>query len=246
MLRQINNYLLIIFRLIAPPFLRILAKKIRLYVKKYHGQWEIDKKIEKYLNYDNGYYVELGAVDGIGLSNTLYFESRRRWSGLLIEPAPNNYLKCVENRGAKNVVLCAACTSFGYPEKFVEMIYSHYMSTPVGLESDIVDPDAHANSGIKELATPKERLFRFGAIAKTLNALLVEANAPKKIDFLSLDVEGAEIEVLKGVDHSEYRFKLMCIESRDKEKLTNYLSDLNYSYVEQISPLDHIFMANDF
>jgi FkbM family methyltransferase len=244
-LRCLNYLFVNFYRLLTPPLLLSCARYLRLRLKTYHGQWKIDKKIAEYLNYDNGYYVELGAVDGIGLSNTLHFELHRNWSGLLIEPAPNNYLKCLANRGKKNVVVCNACTSFEYKDKFVEMIYAHYMSTPVGLESDVIDPDAHAQSGSKLLASETERVYRFGAIAKPLNTLLLEANAPNKIDFLSLDVEGAEIDVLKGIDHERFRFKLMCIESRDKDKITEYLSQHGYHYAEQISPLDHIYLAND-
>lgn len=96
------------------PIVWWLAKKIYLNLKRYHGQWKMDKIIEGYLDYDGGYYVELDAVDGIGLSNTLYFELKRNWTGLLIESSPNNYLKCVENRSKRNAIVCAACTSFDY------------------------------------------------------------------------------------------------------------------------------------
>ena len=69
---------------------------------KYHAADEIDKKIEKYLDYRNGFYVELGAADGIGFSDTLYFELKKGWSGILIEPSPNNFLQCLVNRSAQN------------------------------------------------------------------------------------------------------------------------------------------------
>jgi hypothetical protein len=108
------------------------------------------------------------------------------------------------------------------------------------LESDVIDPHAHANSG-KQFLEGSERIFTFGAIAKTLNEILLESQAPKIIDFLSLDVEGAEIEVLKGIDHSQFRFKYMCIECRNLEKLKGYLHNLNYEMVEQLSDWDYLF-----
>ena len=74
-----------------------------------------------------------------------------------------------------------------------------------------------------------------------LNNILLKANAPKQIDFLSLDVEGAELEVPKGINHNEYRFKLICIESRSIEKITDYLSINNYYMIEKLSPLDYLF-----
>lgn len=231
---------------LIPPIVLNVLRSIRLKLKKYHGQWKIDQQIEKYVNFDGGYYVELGAVDGIGLSNTLYFERSRNWSGLLVEPVPHNFLKCLANRpAAKNKIFCNACVGFEYKEKFVEMIYSHYMSTAIGLDSDIEDPHAHAESGKNYLGTTDEKIFIFGASAIPLNDLLQGAQAPKVIDFLSLDVEGAELEVLKGIDHSTYQFKIMCVESRDPVRITNYLSTFGYEYLEQISPHDYLYILND-
>jgi len=233
--------LAIILKSITPPLIWSLLKKIRLRIKKYHGQWQIDKIIETYADYDGGYYVELGAVDGVGLSNTLYFELKRNWSGLLIEPSPNNYLKCLENRSSKNAIICAACTSFDYSQKFVEMVYSHYMTTPIGLDTDISNPVSHAQSGAQYLGNEKERIFTFGALARPLSEILHEVNAPNKIDFLSLDVEGAELDVLKGVDHDLFQFKVICVESRNIQRLRDYLEPLGYEYQRQISPHDFIF-----
>jgi hypothetical protein len=114
------------------------------------------------------------------------------------------------------------------------------MSTPMGLESDILEPLDHAESG-KEFLDNSENIFTFGAIAKTLNELLQKAKAPNKIDLLSLDVEGAEIEVLKGIDHKAYRFTYLCIECRDIIKLTSYLNLVGYELVEQLSEYDYLF-----
>jgi FkbM family methyltransferase len=212
--------------------------------QKYYGLNGLDQKIEKYLNYDNGYYVELGANDGRSQSNTLYFERYRNWHGVLVEPTPHNYLLCRANRSPRNSIYCNACTSFEYKEKFVEIVYSNLMSTPIGLESDFVDPSSNAQAGAKFLKKTDNN-FSFGAVAKPLNDLLVASSAPKEIDFLSLDVEGAEIEVLKGIDHKTFRFKHMCVESRDSGKLTAYLAKHGYQYTAQLSELDHFFSLSE-
>ena len=72
-------------------------------------------------------------------------------------------------------------------------------------------------------------------------SLLDESNSPNLIDFLSLDVEGAEIEVLKGINHKEYRFKLICIESRDIKKIKNFLEMNEYLFLEKLDGLDYLF-----
>lgn len=222
--------------------IKTLAK--RLLQGKYFSLNQLDRKLEKYVDYDNGYFVELGANDGVTQSNSLYFEKHRNWRGLLVEPAPQNFLKCRQSRSARNSIYCAACVSFGYDKEFVRIAYSNLMSAPVGLDSDIKDPHAHAKLGGQFLGDG-DATFEFGAVARTLNSLLLEVDAPKLIDFLSLDVEGAELEVLKGVDHQAYRFKYLLVECRDFGRLNGYLHKQGYRFVEKLSEQDYLFTGNE-
>jgi FkbM family methyltransferase len=228
---------------LLPPILFDIYKKIKNRKIVYYSLNDLDKKIERYLDFDNGFFVELGANDGITQSNTLHFEKFRNWRGILIEPTPHNYLLCRENRSAENYIRCCACTSFDYKEKFVEIAYSNLMSSPLGLESDVADPTENAKIG-KRFLKPTEDNFIFGALASPLNDILKSANAPILMDLLSLDVEGAEIEVLKGIDHKTYRFKYMCIECRNIDKLAGYLNQVGYSLVEPLSGQDYLFKNN--
>lgn len=233
-----------LIKLFMPPILYQSLNKLKPR-SRYYSLNDLDKKMEKYLNYDNGFFVELGANDGISQSNTLYFERRKNWGGVLIEPTPHNYILCRKNRSAGNKIYCCACTSFDYGEKFVEIAYSNLMSAPIGLESDITDPMEHARTG-KQFLNSSEDNFIFGALARPLNSLLIEADAPANIDFLSLDVEGAEIEVLKGIDHNRFRFKYMCIENRNKANLVTYLNTVGYDFIEQLSEQDYLFKDRNF
>lgn len=215
----------------------------RLIRGKYFSLNQLDRKLEKYVNYNNGYFVELGANDGVTQSNSLYFEKYRGWHGLLVEPAPQNYLKCRKNRSTKSHIYCAACVSFEYTKEFVRIAYSNLMSTPVSLESDISDPMAHAHLGNQFLGSG-EAVFEFGAVARSLSSLLLDAGAPRLIDFLSLDVEGAELEVLKGIDHKAFRFKYMLVECRDFLRLNAYLQENGYNFIEKLSEQDYLFADN--
>lgn len=210
--------------------------------KRYFGLNNLDEKLEKYLNFDNGYFVELGANNGVNQSNTLYYEKYKGWKGVLVEPTLHNYLMCRQNRSSKNKFFCNACTSFAYKNKFVEIIYSNLMSIPVGLESDIPDPVSHAKEG-KQFLQGFEENISFGALATTLNQILVEASAPALIDFLSLDVEGAEIEVLKGLNHTQFKFKYICVENRSFDTLNEYMTNIGYVFVEKLSHWDYLFSA---
>jgi len=211
--------------------------------QQYFGLDGLDQKLEKWLNYDNGFFVELGANNGVDQSNTLHFERFRHWRGVLVEPTPHNFLSCRKHRSPATAIFCNACVSFDYPDKFVEIAYSNLMSAPVGVESDIGDPLAHAESG-KQFPRPTDQNFSFGAVAIPLNDLLKKANAPGNIDLLSLDVEGGELEVLKGIDHRAYRFKYICVENRDFQKLADYLASIDYKFVEQLTVHDYLFAGN--
>ena len=71
--------------------------------------------------------------------------------------------------------------------------------------------------------------------SSNLNFLLNKINAPKLIDFFSLDVEGDEFLVLKGVNFEKYTFKYILIECNKFKKLRKFLENKNYKYVRKMS-----------
>jgi FkbM family methyltransferase len=223
---------------------RFVSFKITEYFKGgYFGHNGIDKKLEKYLPNRSGFYVELGANDGVKQSNSLFFELKKGWQGILIEPIPQNYMACAKVRGSKNRVHCNACVSFDYKEKFVEIQYANLMSISRSLELDLTNVDQHIeDSGITK---KNAGTFTFGAVAKTLNLILQESNAPRFIDFLSLDVEGAELEVLKGINFNEFQFKYMVVECRQIGRLQKFLLQHGYVLVEKITVHDYLFEHSD-
>lgn len=223
---------------IFPPSLLRFVK--RVYRGTYVAKDGLDKKMEAYLNYNNGFFVELGAYDGILQSNTYHFEKKRNWKGVLVEPTPHKFIECKNNRSSKNFIYCAACVPFDFKEEFVKIRYAGFFSAPLNVNTDIADIEAHTQTGAQYL-DEHETLFEFGARAVPMNQLLQEANAPSIIDFLSLDVEGAEKEVLKGIDHTKYRFKYMLIECRDFEALNSYLNSVGYVFKEKLSHHDYLF-----
>ena len=196
--------------------------------------------LEDKLPHRDGFYVELGANDGVRFSNSYYFEVNKGWKGVLIEPAPNLYVTCKKKRGANNVVFCNACVPFDYKEEFVRMKYCDSMTISDNLDLDIGDHDKFVESG-EQFLNEGESPFIFGAKSATLNSLLKEAKAPALIDFLTLDVEGASLEVLKGVDFSKYNFRYMVIECKGIDKMNAYLVQFNYSLGKKITVRDYLF-----
>tara|TARA_B110000858_G_C17751595_1_gene449954 strand:- start:66 stop:788 length:723 start_codon:yes stop_codon:yes gene_type:complete len=227
---------------------RIFGLKLYGYLRRWRyniplsrkEEFGIDMMLEDKLPHRDGFYVELGANDGVRFSNSYYFEVNKGWKGVLIEPAPNLYVTCKKKRGANNVVFCNACVPFDYKEEFVRMKYCDSMTISDNLDLDIGDHDKFVESG-EQFLNEGESPFIFGAKSATLNSLLKEAKAPALIDFLTLDVEGASLEVLKGVDFSKYNFRYMVIECKGIDKMNAYLVQFNYSLEKKITVRDYLF-----
>ena len=94
-------------------------------LKKYYGKNNLDQQLEKYLNFSNGFFIEIGAHDGITQSNTFYFEKNKNWRGVLIEPSRHIFLKCKKHRSKKNYFYNNACVSFNYKKRYVKLLYSN-------------------------------------------------------------------------------------------------------------------------
>jgi len=144
----------------------------------------------KYIDLQTGFYIEVGANDGIDQSYTYELE-KMGWKGLLIEPSRKAFKNCIINRSEENEFY--NCALVGYE----------------GITAIRGDFDGHPMSSIggKRL-NRKEQII---VPARTLNSILGELEI-EKIDLFSLDVEGFEAEVLRGFDLKKYKPKFIVIE----------------------------------
>tara|TARA_B100000745_G_scaffold300599_1_gene255785 strand:+ start:7739 stop:8335 length:597 start_codon:yes stop_codon:yes gene_type:complete len=184
-----------------------------------------------------GFFVEIGANDGITQSNTYKLERRYGWRGVLIEPTFNNFIQCVENRNKENVFAFCACVSFQYDKELLELTYSNLMTTG---KTSSIQAQKHLQRG--ERFTHPATHVTLHVPAKTMNQVLIDANAPKHIDLLSLDVEGAELDVLQGIDFSLYTFSYILIECWDLERIRSYLKQYGYAVDTQLGHRDWLFV----
>ena len=219
------------FKIPIPVYL----KKI---LKKYYGKNHLDKKIEMFMNYNNGFYVEIGAYDGVTQSNTLYFEKNKNWKGILIEPSKEKFKECVKHRSKKNKFFNCGCGEFGIDENeiLIESGDRSFVKKYVenNLQNFFLRKGKQANHKFKE---KKIKL-------RNLNSILTESEAPIFIDFFSLDVEGSELKVLKGNDFNKFNFKFILVECVNEKKFNevyNFLTGKNYELVEKLTPWDILF-----
>lgn len=160
-------------------------------------------------NLCGGTYIELGALDGVKFSNSYVFNMLLQWKGVMIELIKGNYDELVVNRPNEIATIHAGVCD--KPQKL------HYFT------------DAKpAVSGIYEFATPSFRERWWGKNVSlddprvqeidcdTLDGLLLKnAKNVKFFDFLSLDVEGAELAVLKSIDFDRVGFGIIFAETSD-------------------------------
>lgn len=218
--------------------------RTRIFKNSEYGLDGLDVKLSKFISKKDGYFVELGANNGFKQSNTLYFENNFGWRGLLIEPSPINFLKCVYYRGEKNSVLCAACVPEGYDESHVWLEHAGLMTSTDSLETDNTNFSEFVSSGRELSRFGRPIALKYAVEARTLTSCLESVNAPRNIDLLSLDVEGVEMAVLKGIDFNKYTFDFILVECRDFRKMINFMICKGYRFVDNLSHHDYLFQRD--
>ena len=201
---------------------------------------DLDKKLDSYLPREANFFIEIGGNDGVSQSNTKRLELFEGWTGVLVEPFPGNFERMTLTRSKSTRLFNAACVPFDYTSSHVELTYSDLMTVSDSLPIDISDAKEHSLSGESWLKNDIA-VHQFLAPARTLQSILEEAGAPKRIVFFSLDVEGAELAVLRGVDHDSFRFDWLLVESRSLDQIKAFLVEVRYELVEKLTEHDYLF-----
>ena len=174
-----------------------------------------------YNNKKNGFFLEIGASDGIELSNTYLLETKYNWTGICCEPIPEQYNKLVINR--PNSVSCIEAV-YNESNLIVTFDIANNYNLLSGISKNI---DCH----IKDVNENKTTIQ-----VKTISLLdlLDKFNAPKFIEYMSLDTEGTEFEILKNFDFEKYTFGLIDVEHNYCEprrtEIKNLLLSKGYIY----------------
>jgi FkbM family methyltransferase len=180
-----------------------------------------------------GFFVEFGATDGKTLSNTYLLEKYFGWTGILCEPGKNWHAALKANRSEPIDNRCVF-SSTGELVEFTETSVGELSTISSFMKSD-ANRFLRKNSGTYQVETV------------SLQDLLLTHNAPKFIQFLSVDTEGSEFEILKGFPFDEYRFGLICVEhnfTSNREKLHELLSGKGYERVlTELSAFDDWYLG---
>lgn len=157
-----------------------------------------------------GVFVDVGAHDGITFSNTLFFEKELGWTGVAIEPNPDVFEQLLANRNCFAVHGCIS--SSPGPKRYLKVTgYSEMLSGLV----DHYDP-RHLERVRREVAEHGGSIDEIEVPSFTLNEI-VENRKLKHINYLSVDVEGAEVDVLRSLDFRRHPVNIIGAENNYKD-----------------------------
>jgi len=185
-------------------------------------------------NKENGYFVDIGAADGTKYNNTYVMEKEFKWDGICVEPNPNTraFPSLVENRSC----ICDNVCIYNYEGEVDFVARGRKIS-----QSGVYKEDS--NAVIKYMVEQKGHpLIKVPCI--TLFQLLEKNNAPKVIDYLNIDTEGSEWEILKDFDFSKYKFLTVTVKNNysnesesvekvKRNKIRNLLDENGYILMQE-------------
>lgn len=159
-------------------------------------------------------FIEFGAANGVSNSNTFLLEKKFNWKGILVEPAKSFYKELKRKRN------CYIENKIVYKDSKSKLIfyecYNPELST-INL----------SNNHNRDFVRSKYELETI-----SLNYLLRKYNMPKIIDYLSIDTEGSEFDILNKFNFKEFKFRIITCEHNfgfNRKKVFNLLSKNNYT-----------------
>ena len=195
----------------------------------------IQDLIVSYFFKGKGYFVEFGASDGIIVSNTFYLEKELLWRGILAEPSRKWEDALRLNRG------CHIETACVYDLSRTQILFNETEDGLLSTISDYSDSDMHANL--------RKQGFQYLVNTISLEDLLKKFDAPKYIEFLSVDTEGSEWEILRHFDFDSYKFGAIFVEHNygpNRMKIADLLSINGYKQIlSQFSRWDDWFISSE-
>jgi len=156
----------------------------------------------------NGFFVEIGAYNGIQGSNCFYFEKFKKWKGVAVEASPTQFKSLKKNRSC--LAINKAISDKNGTADFIDVTSG--LTQMSGLESD------HYKKTYKKIKAGTSEINIIQAKTITLSGLFSTLKI-KEIDYCSIDIEGGEYSIMKGFNFSKYPIKVLSFENKEPEKI---------------------------
>ena len=199
-------------------------------IPQFHGQHGQDKYLfyKVFPNKKNGTFLDIGAFDGIALSNTYTFERDFGWKGVCVEPNPDIFETLKKNRPFSTCVKGAAYrfSSFGLYRK---------ANGPAMLGGLVEHMSDEHTSRIHRESGNKDDFVDLSVRCYNINYLLsLAADEFRRIDILSIDTEGSETQIVSGINFDEFDIKTLIVESKqDNPELLGIMKKNKYDEVRR-------------
>jgi FkbM family methyltransferase len=210
----------------------------------YYSQEKQDELLDTYVfkGYRKGVFVDVGAWDGVHLSNTRFFEESRGWTGVCIEPRPEEFAQLAVNRPKSIAIQAAIHEREGTGDFLLIPGYSAMLS---GLQ-ETYDPRHRARI---ESETQERGLVPVvhPVPMKRLETVLAEADI-RRVHYLSVDTEGSEAQVLRSIDFSKVFIDVIGFESNypdTAEDIFRFLTSKGYRQLPIQNPSDVFVIHKD-
>lgn len=206
----------------APPPTDFFASEKVLYS---HGNEELVAR-HFFKDKRDGFYLDVGCWHPIQDSNTYYLEEHLGWKGIGVDALPEMERKWKRNRPRGMFVNYIVTDHAGTREPFYRVKYTDVSAVnkpEVGPGGDPVESE--------EIQVPTITLTK-----------LLEQHGVTKVDYLTIDIEGAEPQALAGFDIERFKPDLVCIEAKvkNREIILQYFADHGYERIEKYLEHDQV------
>lgn len=201
----------------------------------YYSQFGQDKFIyENVLNkQDKGFFLDIGASEPVRQNNTIFFE-RQGWDGIVIEPMVEDYNNLVKERNC-------ACENVAISDKDEIRKFVQIQGPAKGLSGILEGYDIrHIFRLVHEMQQSGGNITLVDMKCVTLESLL-KAHDVDTVDYMSLDVEGKELDILKTIDFNKVNIRCISVENNYKDpQINEFLSSKSYQKVADLD-VDEIY-----
>ncbi len=190
-----------------------------------------------------GFFIELGANDGKYCSNSLFFEELG-WKGVCVEPHTIVYEKLKENR-PKSINLKVGVAPYTGEAIFKEVLDTKKETTSFlsGIIVNFSQEHKERTDGWIQGHGANFKMIKIDCL--NVNRIL-ELAPNNYIDYLSIDIEGGELEVLKAIDWEIFFISVLSVENNENlSDFKNYMNSINYTYITRLG-VDDIYVHNRF
>ena len=183
----------------------------------------------------SGFFLEIGAFNGIEGSNCYHFEKFMNWQGIAVEASPLQFEKLKKNRNCE--LINAALASENKQVEFFEIVEGFTQMSGINninFQNSLERIKKNSNSKINKIKIE----------SKTFNKLIPNDQI---IDLISIDIEGNEFEVLKSIDFNEYQIKVIILENNIPNEFSylEFFLENNFGYFDRVG-MDEIYYNKKF